>query len=408
MSFRQLRGSTPLIWRSSPPDEILQPVVINISESRDIASKNALRLHLTNLIERYGEPISLLSLLSRGEKRGSLAAQYENLANAFCEVFNSIVPQIGSKKISLFEVGEADLLKSTDLQMKLLIETLRKEWMRQGYFSHILGFLENAEHFQSVVESQQQGILRVNGIDCIDMTNVVQYKVAEQILGEMLKRCEISEKMPNLQKNKVKNLWVQNGRALAQMHTGVPRVLYEEKIIPNWIEFLFGSYIWRFIVRLGRLYMGTFRDSRRQEAFECMLGKIKHTSEDAINLQKRVLSLATNQKSGLAFFMLVKRFFSPTHVNSISNLLLGAVWLLGQAFVRKIVGEEAWSTSTLPRIGSKLDTTIIMEPTETRKVSGLNAQITEMRQKAMKPLLEKAGTTEQNIRSNSGRRLTIS
>ncbi|KAJ3391426.1 inositol polyphosphate 5-phosphatase [Entophlyctis sp. JEL0112] len=402
MSYRQLRGSTPLIWKSSPPDEILQPVTIDVTWAKQPVSRDSLHLHLVNLIERYGHPVTLISLLNRSNEKD----RYKSLADAFREVFDGLQIQLGVQKIRLVEFDENHFVADIKTQMPKVIETLNTSFTNQGFFSHNIGFLD--ESFQHVMESRQHGIFRINGVDCIDMTNVVQFNIAEKVLYGMLASCGIHDLLPNSQNNKVKDLWVHNGRALALLHTGVPRVLYEEQIKSNWIIFLFGETAWWCIVRLGRLYMGTFRDSRRQEAFECMLGKMKHTADDAILLQKSVLRLATNQKSGLAFFILLKRFLAPRHVNTIPNLILAGIWLLGQAIVRTIVGETVWQTSELPRVGSRLDTRII-ESSKDTPVIGLNSELKKRTSRDAAHLLEKAGSRGPGSKRNStSRRLTIS
>ncbi|KAJ3282465.1 inositol polyphosphate 5-phosphatase [Rhizoclosmatium sp. JEL0117] len=412
MAYRQLRGSTPLIWKSSPPDEILQPVNIDLTGAADTTSRDALSLHLYNLIERYKSPVTLLSLLSRNHKKETLALQYQQLADTFQKVFFEIQREIGAESVDLVEFDESDLAKTPDTSMPRLLAKLRSLWKRQGYFSSTVGYTAQMNLNACKTDSLQKGALRINGIDCVDMTNVVQYRVAIEVMYDMLNSCGFKGKVSAYELKKVKRLWVRNGRALALLYTGVSRVLYEEQILKNWMVYLLGGHIgvfvWWAIVRVGRLYMGTFRDSRRQEAFECVLGQTKHTVKDAISVQRSVLKLATNQKSGLALFMLLRRFFSPTHVNTIFNLILAGFWLVAQAIVRIAVGEGVWASTALPRIGSRLDTSAVFKSEQVEAPKGLNSQLKLRKNKHDTELLEMSTEKRSSISRKGDRRLTIS
>ncbi|KAI9347343.1 SacI homology domain-containing protein [Obelidium mucronatum] len=226
MSYRQLRGSTPLIWKSSAPDEILQPVHIDLTGSADQTSKNALHLHLFNLVERFQTPVTLLSLLSRKHKKESLAEQYQQLADAFSKVFHEIRGNLGTgQDVDLIEFDESDLVHAGKSSMQKLMKILEPVWTKHGFFSSIVGYTADMNLNASLTDSRQHGVLRINGIDCVDMTNVVQYNVALEVMYAMLASCSVPGKLTPSQLNKVKKVWVANGRALALLYTGVPRVL---------------------------------------------------------------------------------------------------------------------------------------------------------------------------------------
>ncbi|KAI8618621.1 SacI homology domain-containing protein [Chytriomyces sp. MP71] len=386
MSFRQVRGSTPLLWKSSPPDEILQPVKIDLSESGNVDSQSALKRHLYNLLDRYNSPITLVSLLSRKHGNENLCSQYQMLADTFRQVLAQVASDVGEQNLKLIEYDESELARNPHLHMELLLNLLRPALKQQGFFCMKLADWDDAEG--NTIQSAQLGAFRVNGIDCVDMTNVLQFKLSVEAIQNMMKFSNFPAELEPRHWERIKCLWVQNGRALAYLSTGVPRVLYEELIKPNWRHSAFGGYVWYAIVRIGRLYMGTFRDSRRQEEFECMLGSTKQTVQDAIHLRKSLLRLATHQKFNVAFFLMVKRFFSPTHVNTLFNLFLAAIWLLSQAIVRLCVGEETWSASTLPRVGSKLDTSAIPQREEPVP-HGLQTEISKRKRQVVKDLLNK-------------------
>ncbi|KAJ3075381.1 inositol polyphosphate 5-phosphatase [Podochytrium sp. JEL0797] len=412
MAYRQLRGSTPLIWKSSPPDEILQPVTINSSESAGAASRNALTLHLSNLVERYNAPtVTLVSLLSRQHRNESLAMQYQRLADTFRQVFWDVQELMesdgGDDLVDLVEFDERDLTSHPTSKMPELMEMLRSFRVRQRFFSTVAGRVVEMNPAASMSNQSQRGVFRINGIDCVDMTNVVQYMIGMEVLYDMLKSCGIKAKLPRDQLNKVKNLWIGNGRALALLYTGSNRVLYEEQIQRNWSVFEFGKWVWWIITRIGRLYMGTFRDNERQEAFECLLGQTKLTHSDAIAMQNNVQRLTLAQTPALTFFMIAKRFLSPTHVNTSLNWVCGAVWLVVQAIVRTVVGNESWKNSQLQRIGSKLDTSTLPVGAINSPVDGLSAALSRSKTHEETPLLEVAGTSTTKVFSGSGRRMSV-
>ncbi|TPX77836.1 hypothetical protein CcCBS67573_g00870 [Chytriomyces confervae] len=439
LSFRQVRGSTPIIWRSSPPDELGE--VLKIEVARDPGglrtSENALYLHLTNLIERYGAPVTLVSLLKsntgadrinnrRKGKRllrmldpsgvaNGAEEQYARLAEAFESAFNKKVVELGEHQVGLVGFDEAGLVRDPVNEMPKLMNLLSPALKKQCFLStRVVEWNEiqlragrNVAEGHSVIESKQSGVFRVNGIDCVDMTNVVQYHVAMEVLKNMLASIGVTDTLPPGEAEKVKRMWVENGRALAYVSTGVSRVLYEEQISKSWFVFLFGRTAWYCIVRLGRLYMGTFRDSRRQEEFECMLGSTQHTIEDAIHLRKSLYSLATKQQFGVALFLMMRQYFTPTHVNSALNLVLAAVWLIGQVVVRYFVGNKAWSASVLPRVGSKLDTSAIPERSD-ETPRGLDHEISKRARQETKEMLNRSGRLGAPKIGSTSRKLSFS
>ncbi|KAJ3242104.1 inositol polyphosphate 5-phosphatase [Chytriomyces hyalinus] len=438
LSFRQVRGSTPIIWKSSPPDELGE--VLKIEVARDPAglrtSENALYLHLTNLIERYGAPVTLVSLLKshtvadrisrrKGKRPFCLLdpigvahgaeEQYARLAEAFESAFEKKLVELGEHQVGLVGFDEACLVQDPVKEMPKLMNLLLPALKKQCFLStRVVEWNEvqlragrNVADGHSIIESKQSGVFRVNGIDCVDMTNVVQYHVAMEVLKNMLASIGVTDTLPPREAEKVKRLWVENGRALAYVSTGVSRVLYEEQISRSWFVFLFGRTAWYCIVRLGRLYMGTFRDSRRQEEFECMLGSTQHTIEDAIHLRKSLYALATKQQFGVALFLMMRQYFTPTHVNSVLNLVLAAMWLIGQVVVRYFVGNKAWSAGVLPRVGSKLDTSAIPERTD-EAPRGLDHEISKRARLETKEMLNRSGRLGAPKIGSTSRKLSFS
>ncbi|KAI9347344.1 hypothetical protein BDR26DRAFT_74292 [Obelidium mucronatum] len=88
--------------------------------------------------------------------------------------------------------------------------------------------------------------------------------------------------------------------------------------------------------------------------------------------------------------MLVRRFFSPTHVNTVLNFVLGMGWLFAQAVVRVMVGEAVWASTALPRVGSKLDTSSLAKEQPDDSV-GLNMELNRRKSQGLEELLKKSG-----------------
>ncbi|KAH8117164.1 SacI homology domain-containing protein [Phellopilus nigrolimitatus] len=157
-SHIQIRGSIPLFWTQSGYN--LKPPPILSPERTHQQNSDALRRHFTKTIPRYG-PHTVINLAEQHGKEAIITNAYREYVNELC-----------SKDV---RYTEYDFHKETRNIGKLIQKT-GKTFDAQG-FTWISG---------SVLMSEQKSVFRVNCIDCLDRTNVVQSAFARHVLNRQL------------------------------------------------------------------------------------------------------------------------------------------------------------------------------------------------------------------------------
>ena len=74
-----------------------------------------------------------------------------------------------------------------------------------------------------LVVCQQQGVFRINCIDCLDRTNVVQTAIAKSVLETQLLKLGLippEHGIPDDLRLVFQNLWANNGDALSRQYAG--------------------------------------------------------------------------------------------------------------------------------------------------------------------------------------------
>lgn len=122
--------------------------------------------------------------------------------------------------------------------------------------------------------SQQNGIIRVNCVDCLDRTNTAQFAVGKSVLAHQLYRLGFLNKPPKLEFDSdcvtmLESLYELHGDTLALQYGGsqlVHRIKTYRKTAP-WTSQ--GNDIMQTI---SRYYSNTFSDTEKQQAINLFLG----------------------------------------------------------------------------------------------------------------------------------------
>ena len=152
MSFVQIRGNIPLIWKSS--GEYLQSVFQN----------TALRNHFLRLHALYGE-VAVINLLNNGGAEKFLHDAYE----FFLRINKIPVKYIAWDFHQLCAVNKTAVVDSLVPQIAPFLKTA-------GFYRQDRGR----------ITGKQTGVVRTNCVDCLDRTNVVQSAIAQAVFVEQL------------------------------------------------------------------------------------------------------------------------------------------------------------------------------------------------------------------------------
>lgn len=208
-SFVQVRGSVPVFWSQTNPS-----TGIELTRNADM-TKQAFRRHLNWLSERYNLHkngsavfVNLLSASKGGESvlSAALSTQVSSLEN----------DQFGENGVPIYV--EFDFHRFVNSSQPLeesltpLMDTLRP-------------FIYHFKYFGCSSESEflQEGLFRVNCLDCLDRTNAVQMQIAWESL--MLAKLRIAPKSSVRFKSIFTDVWVKNGDVISKGYSGTGSVL---------------------------------------------------------------------------------------------------------------------------------------------------------------------------------------
>ncbi|THH10834.1 hypothetical protein EW145_g1054 [Phellinidium pouzarii] len=248
-SYIQIRGSIPLFWTQSGYS--LKPPPMLSPERTHQQTLGALRRHFTKTIPRYGPHI----IVNLAEQLGKEAA----ITNAYREYIN----ELGSKDVRYTEYDFHSETKGMKYEnIAKLIRRMDKTFDAQG-FTWVSG---------GALMSEQKAIFRVNCIDCLDRTNVVQSAFARHVLDRQLGAVALQNTagVGRSEIDKVFNdVWANNGDAISRAYAGTSALKGDytrtgKRDLNGMLNDGMNS--------LARMYASTFSDWFSQAVIDFMLG----------------------------------------------------------------------------------------------------------------------------------------
>jgi hypothetical protein len=207
-SFVQVRGSVPVFWTQSASTS-----VVDITRNYEF-TRRAFRQHVDFVTERYqlvphietlSGRIVLVNLLSKS-KPG------ETLLSTALE--NQLLNEERSCTLVDFDFHKyVNSSKPIEESLIPLMDQLRPFIYHFNYF----------DSRQPIGAPQQNGIFRVNCLDCLDRTNVVQMMIAWEAV--MIARFESFPKTLPIFKEKFFEIWIRNGDSISKGYSGTGSVL---------------------------------------------------------------------------------------------------------------------------------------------------------------------------------------
>ncbi|CDO73557.1 hypothetical protein BN946_scf185014.g27 [Trametes cinnabarina] len=184
-SHVQIRGSIPLYWNQQ--GMALKPAPQLNPERTHDQNLRAIQKHLEKTKSLYG-PLTIVNLAEQHGKEGQVT-------NAYGQFVNELHPE---------DVKYENISK--------LIEELERVFESQGYF-----WISNNR-----IMSKQKGVFRVNCIDGLDRTNVVESAFARHVLNRQLGAVALlTQDKGRTDMDRVFNdVWANNGDAISRAYAG--------------------------------------------------------------------------------------------------------------------------------------------------------------------------------------------
>ncbi|KIM65349.1 hypothetical protein SCLCIDRAFT_112940 [Scleroderma citrinum Foug A] len=266
-SFVQVRGSVPLYWTqtgySLRPTPVLEP------ERTPEQNLDAMKRHFQTMVSAYGPHVSewvhyrclplehiLQTIVNLAEQRGK--------ESTLCNAYKAYVDQLGDKDISYYAYDFHHETKGMKYErLTELIGQLGRIFENQGYFWVSDGKLL----------SKQKGVFRVNCIDCLDRTNVVQSSFARHVLGMQLGSVGLNIPTQGLRSEydmAFNDAWANNGDAISRAYAGTSAL--KANISSRTGKRDIGGLLNDGVNSLARMYSATFSDWFCQAVIDFVLG----------------------------------------------------------------------------------------------------------------------------------------
>ena len=200
-SFTQLRGSIPLFFSQSPFSFKPIPVLQHSSEM----NHKALRLHFSSLVRRYGDA-QIVLLVDKHGGEAEIGRKYEEHIRQVNTEDGVVGRKLGFEWFDFHEVCRGMKFENVSLLMNSLGEKID-------------GFGEAVE-VGGIAYQEQSGIFRINCMDCLDRTNVVQSACGQRVLEKQLqKEGVVVDLCTDVTTKWFNALWADNGDAISRQYS---------------------------------------------------------------------------------------------------------------------------------------------------------------------------------------------
>lgn len=313
-SFTQVRGSVPVFWEQTG-GLLPQQQKIQLTRSRE-ATQPAFDRHFEDLELKYGA-VQILNLLSRTKTGEEELTQRYNQHVRACSI---------NSRVSLSPGGKADaehaMLKAIQFDFHAEarnsaqgydVDRTVRDQVRGPMNGFAFFICIGLEPENTAVLMQQEGVFRVNCLDCLDRTNLVQTMLSrfalEKYFGQQQDRAEnsgqqrrsaTSQFAPPPGREAVgavsagmwprhSTLWADNGDALSKIYAGTGAL--KSSFTRHGKMSLAGALA---DARKGatRMYMHAFVDTQRQAVIDALLGRASLSADgQAVAVDERAGSV---------------------------------------------------------------------------------------------------------------------
>lgn len=313
-SYVQVRGSIPLLWSQSPNLKYKIPILL-APPSR---SNSVFAAHARHLLARHGA-VTAINLANQTGREGKLSGAYADAAAAATAPGFRLVPfdfhrQCGATNYANLEVLWKDVAGDASAA---------------GYW-----FRDNAG-----TAAVQRGAFRVNCIDTLDRTNVVQGLLARKQVEHVLTRlgllpegAPLAGAFPDLEKA-FRVMWADHGDEIARQYSGTGAM--KSKFTRTGKRDLAGL-LDDGKKSLTRYFLNNFRDGTKQDALDLVTGAYTVVPGTAAPFRPQgspFLPLALAIACLVAAVVNVQQLAGEGHLVPVALAVQVAPYLLGAAAV---------------------------------------------------------------------------
>ncbi|KAL6451462.1 INP53 Polyphosphatidylinositol phosphatase INP53 [Candida maltosa Xu316] len=297
-TFTQIRGSVPTFWEQ---DSSLMNPKITLTRSLE-ATQPVFNKHFSDVLESYGvcHIVDLLSKTKSAEVQ--LSQRYQQLYSR-------------SNKKEELEYTAFDFHQETKaaggFSGATKILTLLHDSLQQfGWFTYDM----DAEE----VITRQDGVFRVNCLDCLDRTNLIEQVICRTVLENILNNQGVNRSMAVASLMQLHNtLWADNGDAISQIYTGTNAL---KSSFSRSGKMNIAGALSDVSKSVSRMYQNTFVDGKKQSTIDILLGVDGRNSRKVkiFNPASEFVTQQLKQKAGsFTSFENIKIFTGTYNVNAL-------------------------------------------------------------------------------------------
>ncbi|KAJ7449948.1 SacI homology domain-containing protein [Mycena latifolia] len=248
-SYVQIRGSIPLFWTQTGYG--LKPPPLLATDRTHDQHLDAIKRHFQRTVPKYG-PHTIINLAEQHGKEAAITQGYREYMNELADkdaVYHEYDFHTETKGMKYENISK-------------LIDAMERTFEHQGY----LWISDN------LTMSTQKGVFRVNCIDCLDRTNVVESAFARYILNNQLGAVALLN--PSMEgrtetDNVFNDVWANNGDAISRAYAGTSALKGD---FTRTGKRDLGGMLNDGVNSLARMYTSTFSDWFCQAVIDFMLG----------------------------------------------------------------------------------------------------------------------------------------
>jgi len=304
-SYVQHRGSIPLHWSQDITANVV-PAKPPICMTSDNAYGQSTGLHFSELMQRYGTPVTVLDLVKKRDKKAKesmLGQEYKTTV----EFLNQFVRN--DYQIYYNAVDMAHLLKGTNIDVVARLEKIAERSIQKtGFFQSkpdlVLpddGRVNDPKWMKlgGVIAEGcriQTGVLRSNCVDCLDRTNSAQIVAAKCALAYQLFSLGIIDKIHLHFDTDAMRMFCQ----MFEIHGNIIALQYGGSLLVHTIQSYrrignpWSSHSRDIVTTLSRYYSNTFSDADKQAAINLFLGIYKPPSLDSDVIMPHLWEMTTD------------------------------------------------------------------------------------------------------------------
>lgn len=248
--YCQLRGSVPVFWEQD--SNILSGAKIQITRSPE-ATRPAFTNHMEGLMSRFGS-VHLVNLLNDAKSgEAELSRRFEQQVDLNTSLKTNLA-------YSHFDFHQEVAMGGGYAAATKILPRIQDAMINFGFYSH--------NETKDEDETQQIGIMRINCLDCLDRTNMVQQLISKEALELFLEYHDLYG--PDELFVRHATLWADNGDQLSQIYAGTNAL--KSSFTRKGKGGIAGALA-DVTKSVGRLYINNFVDKSRQSTLDILLGR---------------------------------------------------------------------------------------------------------------------------------------